>query len=254
MRARSVGLAFGGVCLAAAPLLLLLWDQGNFLPALLVAVCGTLLLFLFSFERSRASAQKVVLIALMAAIACAGRVLFAGIPSVQPSSFLMILTGLVFGPQAGCMTGAMTALASNMLLGQGPWTVWQMAAWGLMGLLSGLLRRGLKKHLPLLSVYGFLWGFLFGWIMNLWTVSGGFFGAFSLRAVLAACAASFLFDLAHAVCNLVLLLLLAKPFLRKLERIAVKYGLQPEQKRDRNAVPGEMDLRSVQRSGKMKER
>lgn len=226
MRARCIGLALGGICLAVAPLLLLL-EQGNFLPALLLAVCGMLLLFLAHFERSRASAQRVVLIALMAAIACAGRALFAGIPSVQPASFLIILTGLVFGPQAGCMTGAMTALASNMLLGQGPWTVWQMAAWGLMGLLSGLLRRGLKKHLPLLSAYGFLWGFLFGWLMNFWTVSGGFFGAFSLRAVAAACAASFPFDLAHAVCNLLLIVLLAKPFLRKLERVAVKYGLQP---------------------------
>ncbi|MCI6401766.1 MAG: ECF transporter S component [Candidatus Fimivicinus sp.] len=226
MRARRAGVAIGGGCLAAAPLMVILWKRDSFLPALLLAVCGVLLLLFFSFEHSRAGAQKIVLIALLSAVSCAGRVLFAGIPSVQPSSFLIILTGLAFGPQAGFMTGAMTALTSNMLLGQGPWTVWQMAAWGLMGLLSGLLYRSLKKHPIALSVYGFLWGFLFGWMMNLWTVSGGFFGPVSLRAVIAAGTASLPLDLAHAVCNLLLLLLLAGPFLRKLERIAVKYGLR----------------------------
>lgn len=230
MRARRAGVAIGGGCLAAAPLMVILWERDSFLPALLLAVCGMLLLLFFSFEHSRAGAQKIVLIALLSAVSCAGRVLFAGIPSVQPSSFLIILTGLAFGPQAGFMTGAMTALTSNMLLGQGPWTVWQMAAWGLMGLLSGLLYRSLKKHPIALSVYGFLWGFLFGWMMNLWTVSGGFFGAFSLRAVIAAGTASLPLDLAHAVCNLLLLLLLARPFLRKLERIAVKYGLRRQVK------------------------
>lgn len=230
MRAKRAGLILGGVCVAAAPLAVFLQKgrEAAFLPALLLAVCGLLLVCFFDFERSRAGAQKIVLIALLAAVACAGRVLFAGIPSVQPASFLIILTGAVFGPQAGFMTGAMTALTSNMLLGQGPWTVWQMAAWGLMGLFAGVSGRFLKKHLAALCAYGLLWGFLFGWFMNLWTVFGGFFGAVSLRAVLAACAASLPLDFAHAACNLLLLLLLARPFLRKMERIAVKYGLKKQ--------------------------
>lgn len=226
MRAKKAGIAVAGCCLAAAPLMLLNQEQRLLLPALLMAAGGLVLLFFTSFERSRAGAQTIVLIALLSALACAGRILFAGIPNVQPSSFLILLTGIVFGPQAGFMTGAMTALTSNMLLGQGPWTVWQMAAWGLMGLCAGLLRRFLLKHRLVLAAFGFAWGFLFGWIMNLWTVSGGFFGPFSLRAVLAACTASLPLDFAHAACNLLLLLLLAKPFLRKMERVAVKYGLR----------------------------
>ena len=136
----------GGGCLAAALLAAFLQKgEGSFLPALLLAVSGVLLVLFAGFERSRAGAQAVVLIALLSAVSCAGRVLFAGLPSVQPSSSLIILTGIVFGPQAGFMTGAMTALTSNMLLGQGPWTVWQMSAWGMMGLSSGLLQRLLKR-------------------------------------------------------------------------------------------------------------
>ena len=229
MRAKRAGMTLGGGCLAAALLAAFLQKgEGSFLPALLLAVSGVLLVLFAGFEHSRAGAQAVVLIALLSAVSCAGRVLFAGLPSVQPSSSLIILTGIVFGPQAGFMTGAMTALTSNMLLGQGPWTVWQMAAWGMMGLSSGLLQRLLKRHGLLLSLYGCVWGFLFGWFMNLWTVSGGFFGPFSLRAVVAACAASLPLDLAHAACNLLLLLLFEKPFLRKMERIAVKYGLKQQ--------------------------
>ena len=221
MRAKRAGMTLGGGCLAAALLAAFLQKgEGSFLPALLLAVSGVLLVLFAGFERSRAGAQAVVLIALLSAVSCAGRVLFAGLPSVQPSSSLIILTGIVFGPQAGFMTGAMTALTSNMLLGQGPWTVWQMAAWGMMGLSSGLLQRLLKRHGLLLSLYGCVWGFLFGWFMNL--------GPFSLRAVVAACAASLPLDLAHAACNLLLLLLFEKPFLRKMERIAVKYGLKQQ--------------------------
>ena len=217
MRAKRAGMTLGGGCLAAALLAAFLQKgEGSFLPALLLAVSGVLLVLFAGFERSRAGAQAVVLIALLSAVSCAGRVLFAGLPSVQPSSSLIILTGIVFGPQAGFMTGAMTALTSNM------------AAWGMMGLSSGLLQRLLKRHGLLLSLYGCVWGFLFGWFMNLWTVSGGFFGPFSLRAVVAACAASLPLDLAHAACNLLLLLLFEKPFLRKMERIAVKYGLKQQ--------------------------
>ena len=47
---------------------------------------------------------------------------------------LVMIMGVCSGPPAGFMTGALSALVSNMLLGQGPWTVWQMLAWGLIGL------------------------------------------------------------------------------------------------------------------------
>lgn len=97
------------------------------------------------------------------------------------------------------------------------------------GAILRLASATLKRHGLLLSLYGCCMGlFIPGWFMNLWTVSGGFFGPFSLRAVVAACAASLPLDLAHAACNLLLLLLFAKPFLRKMERIAVKYGLKQQ--------------------------
>ena len=40
--------------------------------------------------------------------------------------------------------GAIAALASNVLLGEGPWTPWQMLGWGLVGVLGAMLARPLS--------------------------------------------------------------------------------------------------------------
>lgn len=133
------------IILAALALGVSIWEEKYALTSLLIAL-GTVLFFLASFEKKDVAAEKIILIALHSALAVAGRVIFAAIPSVQPASFIIIMTGIVFGGEMGFMTAAVTALASNMLLGQGPWTPWQMFFWGIMGLVAGLLSGQLKKY------------------------------------------------------------------------------------------------------------
>jgi energy-coupling factor transport system substrate-specific component len=213
------------ILLASLALSVTIFSKSWYL-CMLIAVLGTLALFFSVFEKRSASAERVVLIAVLSALSAAGRVLFASIPSVQPSSFIIIMTGAVFGGETGFMTGAVTALASNLVLGQGPWTPWQMFCWGMMGLLSGLLARPVKNSMAFRLSYGFIWGFVFGWIMNVWFIFAGYIGDINWTAVAAAYIASFFFDLAHAGANTVLLLFFGNLFVRKLERIAVKYGLR----------------------------
>ncbi len=81
-----------------------------------------------------------MIISMLSAIGAIGRVPFAAIPSVQPTSFVIIMSGLSFGGNTGFMVGSTAALVSNMLLGQGPWTPWQMFAWGMMGFTAPYLR------------------------------------------------------------------------------------------------------------------
>lgn len=212
------------IIFAALALAISIWESKYALTSLLIAL-GTVLLFLASFEKKDVAAEKIVLIALLSALAAAGRVLFAALPSIQPVSFIVIMTGIVFGPEMGFMTGAVTALASNMLLGQGPWTPWQMFFWGMMGLGAGLLSRQLKKYPFWRIAYGTLWGFIFGWGMNAWFIFGGYLGDISLSAFIASGITSFYMDLGHALSNLLLILFLGKPFIKILGRIAVKYGL-----------------------------
>lgn len=176
------------------------------------------------FEGERYGAATLVLLSLCIAIGGLGRVVFAAIPSVQPTSFVVILCGIVFGGKFGFMVGVGSAFCSNLLLGHGPWSLWQMAAWGCMGLLSGMGRRLLSRHRWLLASWGFASGLLFGVGMNIWSVLS-FMPTFSWGALAAACAASVYFDLLHGATNSLLLLWQGDRWRRLLERAKKQYGL-----------------------------
>ena len=180
--------------------------------------------FFARFERKEMDARGIVLIAILAAIAAVSRVPFAVLPSVQPTTFVIIISAIVFGAETGFMVGAVAAIVSNLFLGQGLWTPWQMFAWGIVGLTAGLLKDWLwaKKKLLLLP-FGFIWGFLFGWIMNLWYIIG-MMENISLEIIVTAMVSSFYFDLAHALSNTFFLYVFGTRWKIILERFKVKYG------------------------------
>ena len=181
--------------------------------------------FFLSFEKRRPEARELVVIAVMAGIGALGRVAFAPLPQVKPTSAVVIITALAFGPEAGFLTGAVAAIASNLFFGQGPWTPWQMFAWGMIGFAAGMLgKAGWLKSRPGLAVFGFLSGFGFGWLMNIWYVIG-FIQPITYQAVIGAYISTFWFDFTHALTTLVFLVILAKPWLKRLERIKTKFGL-----------------------------
>ena len=82
------------------------------------------------YERTHPSARVLALVATLAALAALGRVAFAPLPNVKPTTDIVLLTGYVLGGAPGFAVGAIAALASNLFFGQGPWTPWQMAGWG----------------------------------------------------------------------------------------------------------------------------
>ena len=99
------------------------------------AVLGLVIVGGFAwFERSRPPARLVGLVAALAALAVAGRLLLAPIPNVVATTDIVLFTGYAIGGAPGFAVGALAALISNFWLGQGPWTPWQMAGWGLVGL------------------------------------------------------------------------------------------------------------------------
>ena len=186
-------------------------------------VIGCLLPPIIHFERRKIKAEEIVLIALMSAIAAVSRVPFASLPSVQPTSFVIMVTAYVFGAETGLLVGAIAALVSNMFLGQGPWTPWQMFCWGMIGLSSGLLRNTvvMKKWLPRL-IFGLLWGFVFGWIMNLWMVIQ-YDASVSLKAWLVYGISSFYFDLNHGLSNVFFTVVFFRSWSHILGRVKKKY-------------------------------
>jgi len=142
------------------------WSIG----AIVIAVLA-ILAFYFEFDNVAESAKEIALVSMLGTLSAVLRVPFAPIPSVQPSTFLIICSGYVFGPVAGFMVGALTPIVSNLFLGQGPWTLFQIFAWGFVGLGAGYLGRLSLSGRGLLAVlifYGIFAGYLFGAIMNLW--------------------------------------------------------------------------------------
>lgn len=184
--------------------------------------------FFARFEIRSITGREVVILAILAAIAAVGRVPFAGLPSVQPTSFVIIITGLAFGAESGFIVGAVAAIVSNIFLGQGPWTPWQMYAWGMMGMTAGLFRnKGWMKKGWGRSVFGFTWGYLFGWFMNLWIIVS-YLDNMTWEIFTATYIASIYHDLAHALSNVFFLAVFSASWIKILERTKRKYGLFEE--------------------------
>ena len=180
----------------------------------------SLVLFLCGFERRLTGSRRLVLAAVLIALCIAGRL----IPVVKPVTAIILLAGMYLGGETGFLVGSMAAVLSNFTFGQGPWTAFQMLAWGLIGLAAGWLSHALKQNRLLLMLYGGLSGVLYSLVMDVWTVlwyDGGFRWSLYGSAV----AAALPHTLLYCVSNLLFLWFLAKPMGRKLERVRRKYGV-----------------------------
>jgi len=180
---------------------------------------GGWLLVLRLIDKKAVDPRIIALVATMAALATLSRIAFAPVAGFKPTTFIIMISGYVGGPSTGFAVGALTGLASNFFLGQGPWTPWQMASWGLCGVLAGWLgwrQKGFKLW-PFLILSG-LAGLLFGWIMNIWHWVA-FIEPLNGKTLAATYVASLPFDLLHAAGNVAFGWLLGQPFYRIINRI-----------------------------------
>ncbi|MBA2277410.1 MAG: ECF transporter S component [Chloroflexia bacterium] len=218
-------------------------------PLLFAAVTGFCLLAILTaiaddhggVARSKTVALLGVLVALDAMLRLVPSVLGA-----SPIFLLIILVGAVFGATFGFQMGALTVLLSAFITGGvGPWLPYQMLGAGWIGLTAGWLPRGgsPRRRLAVLAIFGALWGFLFGALLNLWFWPFAAPGAgaatdlywapgLSLAETVARYARFYLttslaFDLFRAIGNAALVLTLGGPALRVLERYRARFTWQP---------------------------
>lgn len=188
-----------------------------------VAIIGIAILFFYRcFEQSHISTREIAVIAVLGAIAALGRVSLAALPNIQPVTFLVIISGYVFGARTGFMVGSTAALASNFFLGQGPWTPWQMFAWGLAGSSAAYFKAAFPGggKWPFL-IFQFFWGYLFGCIINFWTWTA-FISPLNWQSFLATYAASLWFDTLHAAGNVLFHLFFGSGVIKALYRVKRK--------------------------------
>lgn len=183
-------------------------------------------------HRKKIRARDMMVWAVMTAITVF--VNLFGVFTVQfhAGTALVILTGIGLGKRSGSIVGVLARLVCNFFTGQGPWTPWQMLAWGLLGGLSGLLFG--KKARPSawrITLFTFCSVFLiYGGMMNM----AAFFMANAVSPVdtpmnfstmLAFYAAGIPFDLIHGAGAAVCVFVLGEGMLRKMERVKKKYRL-----------------------------
>lgn len=209
-------------------------DDRKYLFISLIVLACSMLPFFILFEHRRPQARELVTLAVMCAIAVAGRAAFYMLPQFKPVAAIVIITGVCLGAQSGFLVGAVSAFVSNFFFGQGPNTPWQMFAFGIIGFLAGILYETgpLKSSRMSLCIFGGLTTFLlYGGIVNFGTllISGL---PLTLPSFLAVCAAGVPFDLIHASASVIFLFFISQPMIEKLERMKIKYGLLQEEDPD----------------------
>lgn len=201
---------------------------GKYSIIMMLVLLECMLPFFLVFEGRKPQARELVIVAVLCAVGVASRAALIMLPQFKPTVALTIIAAVAFGGETGFLVGAVTMLASNVLLGQGPYTPWQMFAAGIIGFLAGTLhRKGLlpRARLPL-CVFGSLAALvLYGGLMNLQSAVQASPGVLSLKIVLAYCASGFPMDCIHAAATWFFLWVAAEPLLEKLERVKTKYGL-----------------------------
>lgn len=199
-------------------------------------ITGTLIIlelmlpFFMAFEGRKPQARELVVIAVMCALAVAGRAAIP-IPNFKAIFAIIMLTGIAFGPEAGFMVGAISAFASDFFYQLGAYTPWQMMAYGAGGMLAGFFfAKGRLPQKPwIMAVFGFFAVIL--WVGPLLDCSHIFLmlSQINWEGVLATFISGFYVNITQAICTVLVMLFLGRPLLDKLDRIKVKYGMMEDE-------------------------
>lgn len=201
-------------------------DRKYYLISILI-ILYVMVPFFLVFENRNPKVREIMVIAVLSAIAVAGRSAFFMLPQFKPVVAIVIISGVTLGAESGFLVGAVSGFISNFFFGQGPWTPWQMFCFGIIGFLAGILFKVgiLKKNRLSLCIYGGLSTFfIYGGIINIGSLLI-FTSRFSLKALLATYASGFWFDIVHSIATVFFLFILSQPMIEKIDRIKIKYGL-----------------------------
>lgn len=203
-----------------------LGDRKYYFISLLIML-ETFIPFMMIYEGRKPQAREITVIAVLCALAVGGRAVFFMAQQFKPVIAIIIIAGVCFGGETGFLVGSVTAFASNIFSGQGPWTQWQMFALGIIGFMAGILsKKGIlkKKKIPLCIFGALATLIIYGGIMNpasviMWNDNP------TLEMIFSAYTLGVPYDLVHAFATVFFLWFIAEPMIEKLERIKKKYGI-----------------------------
>jgi len=246
VRLRSSAVYLLMVVLGAAAFLYPFWLPSSALPGqahsgdapLVAALVGALAVTAVTLEVRRGTMTGTTVAVLGMLSALAGLMKLLDLPGGGSGLFFMvILAGAAFGPRFGMLLGITSFAVSAVLSGGiGPWLPFQMLALAWMGGGAGWIGRLTRRMHPwaevaVLAAYGWVWGFVFGAILNLWFwpfqrggaldwVPGMSLGESLQRYWSFYAATSLAWDAAGALANAVIILAVGRQLMATLRRYA----------------------------------
>lgn len=167
--------------------------------------------------------NPLAMIGILAIFGIAGRILLDPLPNFQPVTVIVLLAGIYYGaPRAVALAGIIALTTNFVVLGHGPWTLFQVAGWGFVGILGAIFAEHLLKEgqlqLNKLAGLAVISAFAFDWIVSvsiLLNTDASMLAPYLINGLL--------FDLYHAVGNLVFVAWLANP----LGEIMLRHRVEP---------------------------
>ncbi len=213
-------------------------------PLITAVLVGlTLLALVVELQGRTLSAKTVAILGVLVAVTSVLRFIEVAIPlpgGFSPIFAPIILAGYVFGARFGFLMGAFTLLASALVTGGvGPWLPFQMFSAGWAGMTGGWLPSSKlgtgRAAISLLCGFGFVWGLVYGVIINLyfWPFAVGpasqtwapglSIGDTVARYVTFYVVTSLAWDIPRAVGNAAMILVLGGPLIKSLLRFRRRF-------------------------------
>lgn len=214
--------------LLMVPIILFLsvrYNSGNsYLLLCTLVIFLSMVSFMFLFDRSRIRTREIMTVAVMSTLAVLGRVFLFFAPEIKIMSAIVVISGMTLGPVCGFLVGTVAAFVSNFFFGQGSWTLWQMYALGLVGLLSGIILKNRRDRWTV-CITGFVLVFaVYGGIVNFHSLMF-FTNTVSLESAKTIYIPAIPFDFMHALTTFIFLWFFEETFDQKIGRIKRKYGM-----------------------------
>ena len=220
------------VFLVCPAILYIFWKGGNrnyiyYAAAMLIL---SFVPFLCIYRNRKPKAMEYIILLVMSLLAAGMRAVFFSLPQFKPMGAVAILTAVSLGPQAGFICGALGMYLSNLIFGNGPWTPWQIFAYGMAGFLAGILFYGKKRPEKLiLSLAGAVIIFAAtGFILDTCSIAT-MSNMMDTSSALAIYKSGIPVNLSNAAACFLALFFLGDPVLDRLERLKVKYGVMEDE-------------------------
>jgi len=113
------------------------------------------------YDVKKNKALHLTVIAMLCALAVAGRLVMSSIPNVQPVTAIIILTAIYLGIFDSILSSFVVVIVTNLVLSHGVWSVYQFFAWAIIGIVAGLLFKKVKNPY-IIILFAFAAGYFYG--------------------------------------------------------------------------------------------